>query len=503
MEMELWRIVMKELAFDNDLYLKLQSKHISERIASFGNKLYLEFGGKLFDDHHAARVLPGFQPDSKLKMLLKLRDKIEIVIVVCAFDIEKNKMRSDIGITYDDEVLRLIDAFQDINLFVGSVVITQFENQPSAIAFRKHLENLGVKVFIHFIIPGYPNNVPFIVSELGYGKNDYIETSKELIVVTAPGPGSGKMATCLSQLYHEHIRGIKAGYAKFETFPIWNLPLKHPVNLAYESATADLNDVNMIDPYHLEAYGTTSINYNRDVEVFPVLSAIFEQILGRNPYLSPTDMGVNMAGSCIINDEAACAASNAEIIRRLYHTKVDYKLGKVSEDTIHKIEMIMSRGNIILSSRSCVHFALEKAFLTNGPAVAIELESGDVICGKTTSLLGATASAILNALKVLADIDDDILLISPAIIEPIQKLKTKTLGYSNPLLTADEVLIALAISATTNEVAQRALKCVEQLKCCEAHSTVILSQIDEHTMRKLGILLTCEDQYKTKKMYHN
>ena len=379
---------MKEIAFDNDKYLKLQSKHILDRISKFDNKLYLEFGGKLFDDHHAARVLPGFQPDSKLKMLLELKEEVEIVIAVCASDIEKNKIRSDMGITYDVEVLRLIDAFRDTGLYVGSVVITQYANQASADTFKKHLEHLGIRVFLHYQIAGYPNNIPLIVSDEGYGKNEYIETTKPLIVVTAPGPGSGKMATCLSQLYHEHKRGVKAGYAKFETFPIWNLPLKHPVNLAYEAATADLNDINMIDPFHLEAYGETTVNYNRDVEIFPVLNTMFEKILGVSP--SPTDMGVNMVGYCICDDEAARKASTEEIIRRYYKAKVDFKKGHTNEDTIKKIEIIMSQANIIPEERACVKPALAKAEETNAPAVAIELPDGTIVTGKTTSLLGAS-----------------------------------------------------------------------------------------------------------------
>lgn len=493
---------MNKLAFDNDKYLKMQSEHILERIGQFDNKLYLEFGGKLFDDHHAARVLPGFQPDSKLKMLLELKEQVEIVIAVCASDIEKNKIRSDMGISYDVEVLRLIDAFRGTGLYVGSVVITQYANQSAADAFKKHLENLGVKVFLHYPIAGYPNNIPLIVSDEGYGKNEYIETTKPLIVVTAPGPGSGKMATCLSQLYHEHQRGIKAGYAKFETFPIWNLPLKHPVNLAYEAATADLNDINMIDPFHLEAYGETTVNYNRDVEIFPVLNAMFEKILGTSPYKSPTDMGVNMAGYCIIDDEAAKAASNGEIVRRYYKAKVDYKQGHTGEETIRKIEIIMSQANIIPENRACVAPALKKAEQTQAPAVAIELPNGQLVTGKTTSLLGASSAALLNALKALGNINDEIPLISPNIIEPIQKLKVTSLGNHNPRLHTDEVLIALSISATTNPLSHLAMQQLDKLKNCEAHSTVILSQVDANTFRKLGVHLTCEDCYQTKKLYH-
>lgn len=493
---------MKKIAFDNDKYVKLQSKHILERIGQFGNKLYLEFGGKLFDDHHAARVLPGFAPDSKLKMLLEMKDKVEVVIAVCAGDIEKNKIRSDMGITYDVEVLRLIDAFRDIGLYVGSVVITQYSNQPSADTFKSHLEHLGIKVFLHYPIVGYPNNVEIIVSDEGYGKNEYIETTKPLVVVTAPGPGSGKMATCLSQLYHDHKRGIEAGYAKFETFPIWNLPLKHPVNLAYEAATADLNDVNMIDPFHLEAYGETTVNYNRDVEIFPVLNAMFQKILGESPYKSPTDMGVNMVGYCICDDEAACAASNQEIIRRYYNTKVEFKKGHADEEAIRKIEIIMSTTNISTDMRRCVSPALEKADLTDGPAVAIELPDGSIVTGKTSSLLGASSSALLNALKKLGNINDEIPLISPSIIEPIQRLKINSLGNNNPRLHTDEILIALAISATTNPLSHLALQQLDKLKNCEAHSTVILSQVDMTTFRKLNMNLTCEDKYQTKKLYH-
>ncbi len=493
---------MRKLAFDNEKYLKMQSEHILERISKFDNKLYLEFGGKLFDDHHASRVLPGFQPDSKLKMLLQLKEQVEVVIAVCASDIEKNKIRSDIGITYDVEVLRLIDAFRSCGLYVGSVVITQYANQSSADAFKTHLEKLGVQVFLHYPIAGYPNNIPHIVSDEGYGKNEYIETTKPLVVVTAPGPGSGKMATCLSQLYHEHKRGVKAGYAKFETFPIWNVPLKHPVNLAYEAATADLNDINMIDPFHLEAYGETTVNYNRDVEIFPVLNTMFEKILGESPYKSPTDMGVNMAGYCIFDDEAAKEASNREIVRRFYKAKADVKTGHTDENTVHKIEIIMSQANISPEDRLCVSAALQKAEQTNAPAVAIELNDGRIITGKTTSLLGASAAALLNALKVLGNINDEIPLISPNIIEPIQKLKINTLGNHNPRLHTDEVLIALSISATTNPVSHLALQQLAKLKGCEAHSSVILSQVDANTFRKLNVNLTCEDRYQTKKLYH-
>lgn len=494
---------MKKVVFDNDLYIELQSKHILERIAQFDNKLYLEFGGKLFDDYHASRVLPGFLPDSKLKMLLKLKEKAEIVIAICATDIEKNKIRSDLGITYDEEVLRLIDAFRAIDLYVGSVVITQYANQSAADNFKKRLNSLGIYVALHYVIEGYPNNISFIVSDEGYGENEYIETTRPLVVMTAPGPSSGKMATCLSQIYHEHKQGVKAGYAKFETFPVWNLPLKHPVNLAYEAATADLNDINMIDPFHLEAYQKTTVNYNRDVEVFPVLNAMFEKILGESPYKSPTDMGVNMAGYCITDDEGAMDASREEIIRRYYQAKVDVKKSLGEIETVQKLELIMSQANIGIENRPCVKKALEKAEISGTPSVAIELDEGIIVTGRTTSLLGASAAALLNALKTLGKIDDTMPLISPSIIEPIQKMKINSLGNHNPKLHIDEVLIALAISATNNPISHLAMMQIEKLRDCEAHSSVILSQEDIHTFKKLGLHVTCEDQYQSKKLYHH
>lgn len=493
---------MKRIGFDNQKYVELQSEHISKRIKMFDNKLYLEFGGKLFDDHHASRVLPGFEPDSKLKMLLTLKDQVEVLIVISAADIEKNKVRSDLGITYDVETLRLMDAFRSVGLYVGCVVITQYQNQPSADAFIKHLENLGVKTAKHYPIAGYPNNVKMIVSEDGFGKNDYVETTRPLVVVTAPGPGSGKMATCLSQLYHEHKRGIKAGYAKFETFPIWNLPLKHPVNLAYEAATADLNDINMIDPFHLEAYGEITVNYNRDVEVFPVLNAMLEKIVGVSPYKSPTDMGVNMVGNCIVDDEVCCDASKDEIIRRYYQCAVDLKRGFASEETISKLEMVMSQADVDKDRRACVKACLERAEVSGGPACSIELHDGTIITGRTSSLLGAASACILNALKYLAKIDHDILIISPTIIEPIQKLKVENLGNNNPRLHTDEILIALSISATNNPLSHTALKQLSKLRNCEAHSSVILSDVDLNVFRKLGMHLTCEPKYHTKKLYH-
>lgn len=491
------------IGFDNQKYLQMQSAHIRERISMFGDKLYLEFGGKLFDDYHAARVLPGFEPDSKLKMLLQLKDQAEIVIAISASALETNKTRRDLGLTYDLEVLRLTEAFRNIGLYVGSVVITQYAGQPAADLFRKKLETLGIRCYIHYIIEGYPTNVEKIVSEEGYGKNDYIETSRPLVVVTAPGPGSGKMATCLSQLYHEHLRGVNAGYAKFETFPIWNLPLKHPVNLAYEAATADLNDVNMIDPFHLEAYGETTVNYNRDVEIFPVLRAMFTSIYGESPYRSPTDMGVNMAGNCIVDDEAARMASAKEIVRRLYQARMDLKRGRASEEVVEKIQLIMSQADITKSARPCIQAARDRAEETGGPAVAIELGDGRIVTGRTTDLLGASSAALLNALKTLADINDSIPLISPSIIEPIQKLKVSTLGNRNPRLHTDEVLIALSISATTNPLSHLAMQQLEKLKHCDVHSSVILSDVDSDTFRRLHMYLTCEDRYQSDdSLYH-
>ena len=493
---------MARIGFDNDKYLKLQSERIKERIAAFGGKLYLEFGGKLFDDYHASRVLPGFKPDSKINMLSQLKDQAEIVIVINASDIEKNKVRSDLGITYDLDVLRLIDAFRSYGLYVGSVCMTRFAGQPSAIAYQKKLESLGMKVYRHYSIPGYPSNIPFIVSDEGYGKNEYIETSRSLVVITAPGPGSGKMATCLSQLYHEYKRGIKAGYAKYETFPIWNLPLKHPVNLAYEAATADLNDVNMIDPFHLEAYGETTINYNRDVEIFPVLSAMFEKIMGECPYKSPTDMGVNMAGYAIIDDEATREASKQEIIRRYYNTLCQKRQGTADDDQVYKLELLMKQAEITIADRPVVTAANVKAEMTGEPAAAIEFPDGRIITGKTSTLLGASSAMLLNALKAMAGIEDSVQLISPDTIGPIQTLKVNHLGNKNPRLHTDEVLIALSICASTDEQAQRAIDQLQNLKGSEVHSSVILSQVDVNTFRKLGINLTCEPTYQNQSLYH-
>lgn len=493
---------MNKIGFNNDEYLRLQSENILERISGFGGKLYLEVGGKLFDDFHAARVLPGFQPDSKIKMLRQLKDRAEIVIVISASSIEQSKKRNDLGITYDMEVLRLIDAFTECGLFVGSVVITQFASQPLAIAFQKRMENLGIQVFRHYPIPGYPSNTKLIVSDEGYGKNEYIETSRPLVVVTAPGPGSGKMATCLSQLYHDHKRGIRAGYAKYETFPIWNLPLKHPVNLAYEAATADLNDVNMIDPFHLEKYGKTAVNYNRDVEIFPVLNAIFERISGTSPYHSPTDMGVNMAGFAIADDETVREAARNEIIRRYYTTLCRKRQGLSDENEVYKQELIMNQAECAPEDRRCIRAALLRAESTGAPSTAIELNDGTIVTGRTSPLFGASSACLLNSLKVLAGIPHETQLISPAVIEPIQALKVENLGNHNPRLHTDETLIALAVSATTNPAAAKAMEMLPKLKDCEAHSTVILSSVDSDVFRKLGVNLTCEPQYQNKRLYH-
>lgn len=490
-----------KIGFDNEKYLQLQSEHIRERISKFDNKLYLEFGGKLFDDYHASRVLPGFAPDSKLKLLMQLSDQAEIVIVISAGDIEKNKVRGDLGITYDTDVLRLMDSFKEKGLYVGSVVITQYSGQPSANAFKSRLEKLRIKVYTHYNIEGYPSNIPLIVSDEGYGKNDYIETTRPLVIITAPGPGSGKMATCLSQLYHEHKRGIHAGYAKFETFPIWNIPLKHPVNLAYEAATADLNDVNMIDPFHLEAYGETTVNYNRDVEIFPVLDAIFEKIYGKNPYKSPTDMGVNMAGNCICDDEVCREASNQEIIRRYYSALKGLAQGTSDEEEVYKIKLLMNQAHITIARRKVVDAALKRAKETKSPAVALELEDGTIITGKTTPLLGASAAMLLNALKSLAGLDDALHLISPTVIEPIQKLKIECLGSKNPRLHTDEILIALSICAATDKNAQLALEQIPNLRGCQAHSSVMLSSVDVKQFKKLNIQLTSEANFEKQKYF--
>ena len=493
---------MGAIGFDNQKYLTTQSEQIKKRIHQFGGKLYLEFGGKLFDDYHASRVLPGFEPDSKIRMLQQLKDDVEIVIAINAGDIEKNKMRGDLGITYDEDVLRLIDIFRDMGLYVGSVVLTRYSGQDAANAFLHRLEKLGIRCYRHYPIAGYPSDVVHIVSDDGLGKNDYIETSHSLIVVTAPGPGSGKMATCLSQLYHEHKRGVSAGYAKFETFPVWNLPLKHPVNLAYEAATADLDDVNMIDPFHLEAYGITTVNYNRDVEIFPVLEAMFKKIYGDSPYKSPTDMGVNMNGFCIFDDDACCEASKQEIIRRYYAAACGVRRGTSEPQELRKIELIMNSLGLTAADRPVVGAALQRAQETGAPAVALELADGSIVTGKTSSLLGASSACLLNALKALAGIDKKLPLIAPGVIEPIQHLKVEHLGNHNPRLHTDELLIALSICAVTNPMAGYAIDQLGKLRGCEAHSSVILSHVDEDLFKKLGVNITFEPKYQAKKLFH-
>ncbi len=472
--------------FDNDKYLKIQSEHIKERIAQFGDKLYMEFGGKLFDDHHASRVLPGFQPDSKLRMLMQLKDDAEIVMVISAQDIERNKVRGDLGITYDKDVLRLRDVFTERGLYVSSVVITHFNGQASAVAFREQLERLGVAVYYHYLIEGYPTNVDLIDSDEGFGKNDYVKTTRPLVVVTAPGPGSGKMAVCLSQLYNENKRGVKAGYAKFETFPIWSIPLKHPVNVAYEAATADLNDVNMIDPFHLEAYGKTTINYNRDIEIFPVLNAIFEGIYGESPYKSPTDMGVNMAGFCISDDEVCCEASKQEIIRRYYNALSEMAEGKPAEQEVNKIALLMRQMKMTTAYRKPTVAAKEEKERSGTNSAAIELADGTVIVGKTTPLLGPSAALLLNATKHLAGIDHNVKLIPQDMIEPIQKMKTSLLHGKNPRLHTDEVLVALAVLSQHDENCKKALECLPLLDGCQVHATAMLSEVDRKIFKKLG-----------------
>lgn len=494
---------MAKQGFDNEKYLATQSQHIRERIAQFGGKLYLEFGGKLFDDYHASRVLPGFEPDSKLRMLEQLRDKAEIIVAINAGDIEKNKVRGDLGITYDSDVLRLIDQFRGRGLYVGSVVVTRYTGQPAAAAFQARLEGLGLRVYRHYPIEGYPHNIAKIVSDEGYGRNEFIETKAPLVVVTAPGPGSGKMATCLSQLYHEHKRGVVAGYAKFETFPIWNLPLKHPVNLAYEAATADLDDVNMIDPFHLQAYGVTTVNYNRDVEVFPVLAAMFEKITGKCPYQSPTDMGVNMVGNCIVDDGACQEAARQEIVRRYYDALCERRQGKGSDSAVYKLELLMQQAGITTDIRPAAARANELAEATGEPAMAIQLADGTIVDGKTSELMGCSAAALLNALKKLSGAGGHgVHLIAQSAIEPIQTVKVAYLGSANPRLHSDEVLIALASSASAEPKAARALEQLAALKGCQAHCSVILSPADEGTYKKLGLQLTCEPKYQTNKLFH-
>ena len=494
--------MIERLGFDNEKYLEMQSEHIRSRISQFGGKLYLEFGGKLFDDHHASRVLPGFHPDSKIRMLMQLKEQVEIVVAVSAMDLEKSKVRGDLGITYGSDTLRLIDTFRSFGFQVGSVVLTRFSGQSAAELFQSQLENLGVRTFLHFPIDGYPYDVEKIVSDEGFGQDEYIETTRPLVLVTAPGPGSGKMAVCLSQLYHENKRGIQAGYAKYETFPIWNLPLKHPVNLAYEAATADLNDVNMIDPFHLEAYGVTTVNYNRDVEVFPVLKTMFEHIAGVCPYQSPTDMGVNMVGYCIIDDDAVCQASKEEILRRFYTEQARYRKGRTDGSSIYKIELLMKQLGLTGESRAVVPPALEVAERTGEPAAAMEMPDGKILTGKTSELLGCSSALLLNALKYLGGIPNDVHLISPEVIEPVQNLKVNVLGNKNPRLHIDELLVALSICAVTDSNAKQAVAQLQKLRGCEVHTTVILSEADEDSFRRLGVRLTSEPKYQTSKLYH-
>ena len=491
-----------KIGFDNNKYLTLQAQHIRARREQFGDKLYIEFGGKLFDDYHASRVLPGFQPDSKIRMLASIRDEVEIVVAICAGDIEKKKIRGDLGIGYDEDVLRLMDVFRGLGFYVGSVVITQYAGQPAADAFIKRLTALGVRSYRHYPIAGYPSDVAHIVSDDGLGKNDYIETSRPIVVVTAPGPGSGKMATCLSQLYHENKRGVRAGYAKYETFPIWNLPLKHPVNLAYEAATADLNDVNMIDPFHLEAYGKTTVNYNRDVEIFPVLNAMFQRIQGTSPYKSPTDMGVNMAGFAIVDDQVCQAASRMEILRRYYAGMADRTRGRCDDEVVRKLEIVMQQAGVTPEICPAVAACLQKAEETGAPAGAMVLPDGSVVTGKTSSLLGASAALLLNALKAMAGIDHKLKLIPASVIEPISRLKTGNLGHRNPRLHSDEVLIALAISGLTNPLAAMVQEQLSSLRGCDAHFSVIISEEDEKLYKRLGINVTCQPRYEVKKLYH-
>ena len=490
-----------KIGFDNEKYLKIQSEHIRERIGQFGNKLYLEFGGKLYDDNHASRVLPGFEPDSKLRMLMQMADIAEIVMVISASDIEKNKVRGDLGITYDVDVRRLMDEFENRGLYVSSIVITHYTGQEAARAFKERMEKQNVRVYLHYIIEGYPSNVARIVSPEGFGKNDYIETTRPLVIVTAPGPGSGKMATCLSQLYHDNLRGIKAGYAKFETFPIWNIPLKHPVNLAYEAATADLNDVNMIDPFHLEAYGVTTVNYNRDIEIFPVLAAIFEGIYGECRYKSPTDMGVNMAGNCIIDDEVCRQASRMEIIRRYYTAACRLAEDEGSENELYKIELLMKQAKITTDDRHVTVACKERAQRLGVPTAAIELQDGTIITSKTSDLLGASAALLINALKHLAGVDHEVRLIKPEAIVPIQDLKVRFLGGRNPRLHTDEVLIALTFAGLTDPDARAALEQLPKLKGCQVHTSVMLSDVDIRIFKKLGVDLTMEPVLTFKKFY--
>ena len=488
--------------FDHQKYTRMQSERIRERFKHFGGKLYLEFGGKLFDDFHAARVLPGFQPDSKIAMLLELKDQSEMIVVINADDIEKNKVRGDLGITYDADVLRLIDAFRECGLDKCSVVITQYRSQPHASKFRRRLRTLGIPAVVHYPIANYPGDVNLIVSDKGYGKNEFVQTERPLVVVTAPGPGSGKMAVCLSQLYQEHQRGVQAGYAKFETFPIWNLPINHPVNIAYEAATVDLDDVNMIDPFHLEACGQSAVNYNRDIEIFPVLNAIFVKIWGKSPYRSPTDMGVNMVGLCITDDQIVQQAARQEIIRRYFSALCEARKDHIGEEVVDKQRLLMQKLHITEDERSVVAAARKRADQTGAPAAAILLEDGQMVTAKTSPLLGASAALILNSLKRLANIPKEVKLIPPEVIGPVQGLKLDYLGNRNPRLHSDEVLVALSITAAESPVAAKALSQLPRLKDCEVHTSVILSHVDENIFRRLGVNLTSDPKYQTRKLYH-
>ena len=490
------------IGFDNDKYIALQAEHIRERIGQFGGKLYLEFGGKLFDDHHASRVLPGFQPDSKIRMLKQFADDVEIIVAINANDIEKNKVRGDLGITYDEDALRLLDIFANMGFATAGVVITRYQDQPSAKAFRRKLDSLGVKSYLHYPIAGYPNDMSTIVSDEGFGKNEFVETTRPLVVVTAPGPGSGKMATCLSQLYHEHKRGIAAGYAKYETFPVWNLPLKHPVNIAYEAATVDLDDANAIDPFHLEAYGKTTVNYNRDIEIFPVLKTMLDRILGACPYKSPTDMGVNMAGLAICDDDACRDAAKMEIVRRYFQAAVDARRTGVGQEFVERLELLMNQAGVDSNFSPARKAALLKEEATGAPAGAMVLPDGRVVTGKTSNLLGAASSLLMNALKGVADVDEDLFVISDEVIEPICRLKTGTLHANNPRLHSDETLLALSVSSATDPMAKKLIDNADRLRGCDAFFSVIISETDEKLYRTLGINVCCEPKYEKRRFFH-
>lgn len=492
-----------EIGFDNELYLKLQRESILKRIEKFNNKLYLEFGGKLFDDLHASRVLPGFDPNVKIKLLETLKDKAEIVFCISAIDIERNKIRGDLGLSYDMEVLRLIDNLRSLDIFVSSIVITLFKNQPSAIKFANKLERRGEKVYIHKFTKGYPGDINTIVSEEGYGANAFIETTRPLVVVTAPGPCSGKLATCLSQMYHEHKRGVKAGYAKFETFPVWNLPLKHPVNVAYEAATADLKDVNLIDPFHFNAYGKLAVNYNRDVEVFPILKNILRKITGESIYNSPTDMGVNMIGFAIKDEDVVRDACLKEIARRYYAAKCDFKKGLGDAETVERVEMLLNEMEINANYRKVVDVAKETSKVSKYPTVALQLPNGQIITGKTKTLISASASVMLNSLKTLAGIPDNVEIISADVLKPILKLRKEVLGYKSSVICLDDILVALSICASVDKNAEKAFKELKNLEGCDAHSTYILPQQEETTLKRLKINITSEPVYNSSDLFNS